>query len=109
MRVRSRGIPKKLELFEEVVLEFQVTSEMSYCLSMRKLVGLVIGGVIAFNGFSLLTANDCKTVSFDGQGGRVAVVQCFPDSSGAIPSWLAGLGMALVGVVVAILSLKRRA
>ena len=76
---------------------------------MRKLIGVVIGAVIAFNGFLLLTANDCETVSFDGQGGRVAVAQCFPDSSGAIPSWLAGLGMALVGVVIAVLSLKRRA
>ena len=98
-----------MELFREVVLKFQVTSEMSYSLIMRRLVGLDIGGVIAFNGFLLLTANDCETVSFDGQGGRVAVAQCFPDSSGAIPGWLAGLGMALVGAVIAIWSIKRRA
>lgn len=62
---------------------------MGYGCAMRKLVGLFLGGVAAFNGVSLLVAEDCETVSFDGRGSRVAIAQCFADSSGALPGCLA--------------------
>lgn len=73
---------------------------------MRKLIGLILGGVAAFNGVALLIAENCETVSFDGQGSRVAIAQCFADSSGTLPSWLAGVGMMVVGVVIAAISFR---
>ena len=73
---------------------------------MAKLIGLVLGGVAIFNGFAVLAADDCQTVSFDGQGSRVAIAQCFADSSGALPGWLAGLGMVVVGVLIAAFSFR---
>ena len=79
---------------------------MGYSSAMRKLIGLILGGVAALNGVALLAAEDCQTVSFDGQGSRVAIAQCFSDSSGALPGWLAGLGMVVVGVLIATFSLR---
>ena len=73
---------------------------------MRKLIGLILGSVSAFNGVALLVAKDCQSVSFDGQGSRVAIAQCFADSSGALPGWLAGLGMVVVGVLIAAFSFR---
>jgi hypothetical protein len=74
---------------------------------MRRLVGLAFGGFAAFNGLKVLTADNCESISFDGQGGRVAIAQCFADNSGALPAWLAGIGMILVGVIVGFLAIKR--
>ena len=79
---------------------------MGYSLAMRKLIGLILGGVAAFNGVALLVAEDCETVSFDGQVSRVAIAQCFADSSGALPGWLAGAGMVVVGVLIATFSFR---
>ena len=74
---------------------------------MRRLVGLAFGGFAVFNGLKVLTADKCESISFDGQGGRVAIAQCFADNSGALPAWLAGIGMILVGVIVGLLAIKR--
>lgn len=79
---------------------------MGYSSGVRKLVGLILGGVAVFNGIAIIAADNCETVSFAGQGSRVAIAQCFADSSGALPGWLAGLGMILVGVIIAIFSVK---
>lgn len=74
---------------------------------MRRLIGLILGGITAFNGIAILTANECESVSFDGQGSRVAVAQCFADSSGALPAWFAGFGMLSIGGFIAFIGLKR--
>ncbi len=79
---------------------------LGYSSGVRKLIGLTLGGVAVFNGIAILVANDCKTVSFDGQGSRVAIAKCFTDSRGALPGWLAGTGIILVGVIITILSVK---
>jgi hypothetical protein len=60
-----------------------------------------------FYGFKVLSADNCESISFDGQGGRVAIAQCFADNSGVLPAWLAGIGMILVGVIVGFLAIKR--
>ena len=74
---------------------------------MRRIIGIFLGGIAIFNGFAILFAENCRSVSFDGQGSRVAVAQCFADSSGAIPSWLAGIGMIVVGGFIGLFTLKR--
>lgn len=58
---------------------------MRYGCAMRKSIGLILGGVAAFKGVALLVAEDCETVSFDKQGSRVSIAQCFSNSSGAPP------------------------
>jgi len=72
-----------------------------------RIIGMIFGGVSAFNGIAILTTSECQTVSFAGKGSRVAVAQCFSDSSGALPGWLAGFGMILVGGLIGLVSLKR--
>jgi hypothetical protein len=74
---------------------------------MRRIIGLAFGGFAVFNGLKVLAANNCESISFDGQGGRVAIAQCFADNSGALPAWLAGIGMILVGGIVGLLAIKR--
>jgi hypothetical protein len=74
---------------------------------MGRITGLILGGVAAFNGIAILAASDCESVSFDGRGSRVAVAQCFADSSGALPAWLAGVGMVLIGGAIAFIGFKR--
>ncbi len=74
---------------------------------MGRIVGLILGGLSAFNGIAILTASECESVSFDGQGSRVAVAQCFADSSGALPAWLAGFGMLLFGGFIVFIGVKR--
>ena len=34
---------------------------------MGRIIGLILGGVAAFNGIAILVASDCESVSFDGQ------------------------------------------
>lgn len=65
---------------------------------LLRLVTLVASVVMAVNGLSLLGREDCETVSFDGQGGRVFRAVCYPDSSGAIPASLAGVLLLAGGV-----------
>lgn len=71
-----------------------------------KIIGIILGGVAIFNGFAILGSDNCQSVSFDGQGSRVAVAQCFADSSGVIPAWLAGIGMIIVGGVIGLIAIK---
>ena len=74
---------------------------------MGRIIGMIFGGISIFNGMAILTTSECESVSFDGQGGRVAVAQCFADSSGALPAWLAGVGMVLLGLVIGVVAIKR--
>ena len=76
---------------------------------MGKLIGAILGLVAIINGFGVLTDSNCNSVSFGGQGGgRVMVANCFSDSSGAIPASVAGLGMIVLGGLIAFLSVKQR-
>ncbi len=53
------------------------------------------------NGVGILRAENCSSISFDGEaGGRVMTAVCFPDSTGVIPASLAGWGMVLIGLAV---------
>jgi hypothetical protein len=74
---------------------------------VRRLLGLAIAGFGAFTGIEILRAEDCQSVSFDGQGGRIAVAQCFADSSGALPAWLAGGGLIALGVLIGLALIRR--
>lgn len=74
---------------------------------MRRLIGLVAAGFGIFTGFSIVRAEDCASVSFDSQGSRAAVAQCFADSSGAVPSWLAGYGLIALGLIIGIALIRR--
>lgn len=76
-------------------------------LTMRKFFPLVLGLVSILNGFAILGASNCQSVSFDGQGSRVAAAQCFADSRGALPAWMAGTGMVLIGCLVILMGIKR--
>lgn len=75
---------------------------------MTKVISVIFGLISIFNGFAVLGASDCQSVSFDGQGSRVAAVQCFADSSGVLPAWMAGVGMVLIGVLIIFISVKRK-
>ena len=75
--------------------------------TMGRIIGIVFGGVSVFNGIAILTTSDCQTVSFAGKGSRVAVAQCFADSGGALPGWLAGIGMIVVGGTIGLVAVKR--
>ena len=79
---------------------------MSY---VGRLIGLVLGGVAIVNGLGVLFDDECNSVSFGGQGGgRVLVATCFGDSSGALPGFVAGLGMALLGAAIVVFSVRKR-
>lgn len=76
---------------------------------MRRLIGLVAAVLAVVNGIGILTADNCKSISFDGEaGGRVMAAVCYPDSQGALPAWLAGLGLILLGIVVGLIALAPR-
>ena len=67
---------------------------------MRKLIAVIVAGVAIVNGFRILSADDCRTVSFDAVGGRrVSAVVCFADDSGVVPGWLVGLGLVVFGLM----------
>ncbi len=75
---------------------------------MQKIIGSILGLLVIINGFSVLTDRNCDSVSFDGQGGgRVMVANCFPDGSGALPGSVAGLGMIVLGGLIAFFSIKK--
>lgn len=44
-----------------------------------------------------MAQTDSNSVSFDGQGGRVAAVVCSADDSGALPAGPAGAGLIALG------------
>lgn len=68
---------------------------------MRKLIAAVVAGFAVVNGFRILFASDCQSVSFDAVGGRrVSAVMCFADDSGVVPGWLAGVGLIVFGLLV---------
>ena len=74
---------------------------------MRKIFGLVAAGAVAVQGIGLLRADECESVSFRGQGKAVAILQCFADDSGAIASSPIAFGLIVLGVVLAVFTLKR--
>jgi hypothetical protein len=74
---------------------------------MGRILFIIFGSVSVFNGFAILGASDCQSVSFDGQGSRIAAAQCFADSSGALPAWVAAVGMVLIGGLVILMGIKR--
>ena len=76
---------------------------------MRRLVGLVAAVLAVVNGIGILTADNCMSISFDGEaGGRVMAAVCYPDSQGALPAWIAGLGLIVVGLVVGFIAITPR-
>ena len=74
---------------------------------MRKIFGVAAAIAVAIQGLGLLRADECESVSFRGQGKAVAILQCFADDSGAIASNPIGIGLIVLGVVLAVLTLKR--
>lgn len=68
---------------------------------MRQLFSLVVAGFAIVNGFRILFAEDCATVSFSTVGGRYAsAMQCYADNGGVVPAWVAGAGVILFGFIV---------
>lgn len=65
-----------------------------------RLLPLVAAGLFAITGFNVLGTEGCESVSFDYRGARVFSVQCFSDSSGALPADLAGFGMIAAAAVL---------
>jgi len=74
---------------------------------VRRILFVVAGGLALLTGFRVLAEPDCNSVSFDGQGGRVASVVCSADDSGAVPAGLAGIGLIALGGGVVWLGLRR--
>jgi hypothetical protein len=74
---------------------------------VRKIFGLVAAVAVAVQGIGLLRADECESVSFRGQGKAVAILQCFADDSGAIASSPIAIGLIVLGVVLAVFTLKR--
>jgi hypothetical protein len=75
---------------------------------MGKIIGMILGGIAAFNGIGILSSDTCQSVSFSGEGGgRVMAAQCFADNSGAIPGTVAGLGLVVIGGAIAAFSFLR--
>lgn len=73
-----------------------------------KLLALIVAGFAVVTGIRILADSDCSSVSFDGQGGRVAVANCYADSSGALPGGIAGGGLILIGILVFLFILRLR-
>lgn len=68
-----------------------------------------LGAAITFiTGIGILSAPECESVSFSRAGGqRVSTVSCFADQSGAVPAWLAGVGLLAVAVIFILLSSRK--
>lgn len=76
---------------------------------MGRLLGLVAGTLAVVNGIGLLIADNCRSVSFDGEaGGRVMAAVCYPDSQGALPTWFAGIGLLALGLVLGLFAIAPR-
>jgi len=74
---------------------------------MRRVLFVIAGGLALLTGFRVLAEPDCDSVSFDGQGGRIATVVCSADESGALPAGLAGIGLIALGGGVIWFGLRR--
>ena len=74
---------------------------------MSKIIGIVLGGMAALMGIAILVTNNCDSVSLSGGEKRLAVVQCFSDSNGAVPSWAAGYGLLVIGALLVFVSVRR--
>ena len=59
------------------------------------LLGLIAGVLAIITG---IRSFGCPSVSF--RGGRIVTVVCLPEGIGAVPGWLAGGGLILLGLVV---------
>ena len=72
---------------------------------MRRFLWTAASAITLFSGIRVLTEPGCESVSFSRAGGRrVSALSCFSDQSGAVPAWLAGVGLlaiAALGVVIA--------
>lgn len=76
---------------------------------MGRIIGVIVGIVAIVNGFGILTNDNCESVSFGGRGGgRVVAAMCYGDGSGALPGFVAGLGMLFVGLAIIALSIRKR-
>lgn len=76
---------------------------------MGRLLMLVGSVLFVVNGIGLFFADNCSTVSFDGEGGgRVMTAVCYADSQGAIPAWLAALVMVGIGALLARFAVRPR-
>lgn len=85
------------EVFREVILVL-----------MRRIFWVIAAGFGLLSGIRILSEPACESVSFGRAGGRrVSVVSCYPDSSGALPAGLAGVGLIAVAVLVIFLAFKR--
>lgn len=74
---------------------------------MRRVIIVAAGGFATLTGVRVLTSPDCDTVSFDGQGGRVAVLVCSADDSGVLPGAAAGMGLIVLGGAAIWFALRR--
>ena len=63
------------------------------------LLGLIAGALAVITG---VRSFGCPSVSFS--GGRLVTVTCLPEGVGAVPGWLAGSGLVVLGLVVAVWS-----
>ena len=80
-----------------------------YSAEMTRVFFGIVAVLFLINGISILGADDCSSVSFDGQGGsRAMSVVCYPDSTGALPASLAGVGMILIAIVGAVYVFRPR-
>ena len=66
---------------------------------MRYLLGLAAAAIAIFTGIGVLS---CPSVSFSGAY-RTVNVMCLPEGYGDVPGWLAGAGLIVGGLVVAVL------
>lgn len=92
--------------------EFQIANRGTQSSGIRRILtlslSLLVGTLAVVNGFRILLTDDCKSISFDSVGGRrVAAVQCIADDSGALPAWLVGSGLVVLGVLVLVAALMR--
>ena len=68
---------------------------------LKTIVRIIAGFYTAISGFLLLINPNCNTLSFDSEaGGRAIRPICSFDSSGAIPGWLGGIIVLVLGIVI---------
>lgn len=76
---------------------------------MGRMLGAILGLVAIVNGIGIVFDAECESVSFGGQGGgRVLIATCYADGTGALPGTVAGLGMAILGFAIIVVSAQRR-
>jgi len=68
---------------------------------IKTILRMIVGISATISSIAIFLNSNCKTLSFDGQGGGRAIRPiCFPDSSGAIPGWLGGSLILIFGLAV---------